>query len=1537
MDVLTKRIDDMTKGKSEKVKKDKEKSEKGLVAKSFDWDDESVSSDDEVSIKIRAFMAIAKDEPSVEKTDARLGQWVDITMKKVHRLLFMTDGDERKHGLDYTHVDLHYVEDQRKNLTCSKVILDQLLPEQVPRNIVKALSRKGRRKEKISSKEVVFTKADESSSTLAPEFTSDSESKCDSQEPLPPLPKLIRAAPFGTSESLISLFNLAFNMADLTLDTPEPMKTRTPTKVSPAYVIKKKTKKIPSGSKPCSNKKADSSTEQLLLTLIEEVKGLKMQIEFPSDILPSSTQPSCSKASKQKTWFRPCKHCRYRNHLFDDCYSKPKCSTCGSTNHLTKEHLEHDAIKKTLSKLKAQSPLKPSLKKTLIISKPFIECKYCGFNDHHSDHYEFYPGCEVCDSISYEAFDYAKKHPNSGRTRIANRQSKSTKKDHLGKFDKKDDDGFFLGYSLVAKAFRVFNIKRQEMEETESYISEDPPEFTKADNHPALNEPDQTELADLLEPADPQTNVIFEPINGCKNAFLNWKILEEVYVQQPPGFEINEYPNHVCKLDKALYELKQAPRAWYLKGTSNLGLWYPKGSGFDLKAYSYSDYDGCNLDRKSTSGGFQILKRKLVCWSAKKQSSVAMSSAKAECTDSIIGFNNVVALLEHSNEDDVPLPPNETVRARLETLGLFDKDKSTLSSIILVNSSPLKMRYFSPIWRIFMQYIIMCLGGMQGSHDQMNHNQQTIAYYLIWGLEIDIGGIIFLDLVHKLQNRKKNMELNIYYTRFLSLVFEKFLGKDYVRNDLTLVKPHTIKAASFQKSLKFEVPLTSHMLKVAKLSEEPEQSLLPPFGEVNADDTTDKSLFRASVQPVIYPNATIDLKTKKKKISPSFKPKSPYKDRVILPKKQVTKTQHAEVTVLPLMPPREEKDAEFMAMEEVDEKLYLGIPTIEKLLDEAGPIRGSVQEPPKSPYDTKSKIKGSDSDLQSMIDDDLRSVSRFHTADSDDTHKNEVSKSDHILHDNAFAKRLSLPDHMDHICEEVSSLHSRLGDMESSIFLKDSIKSFVLNSIAEELPHVEAQQNSLKRLLLGEKREKNNPAKEKDAQRPDQTKGSKSQGATLLILFRGEKPSFQVVSNEKAMVVHNPEEKKKGTVSMEDNSDDDDLDKQPSSKRFKIMAFIPNPIHLNTFVLKHLLKPVEQQKSLHDFTNQLFRTTSSKFSPTPLREPTPPRDPAKGKEIFIMKEQSLHFSEWLEVHALASKKTGKSNDMMLQSLRAKFQWVMDQAKNLGLHPPQTLAMNLIPPPGIMPIEGLVIKEPELGIFYMNMNMDIVFQREKPLVMDSEVMKGLSDCEASESNIRRIRVKDIAKEVKDYLETYSSARMDINCMIRQEEKQRESFLFKNASTALSAYSNNPRKSFNNSIFDNSRLEEISVKENRHQEIILKVNPHQEEAVSKRVLSMYKPSNQTPRNNVHENSGSRIMNMAMAQGGSIDLRAATPSNDAAMNARMDQLQNQLNQMILIMQNNKETNGIPFIGSESKPKLIASLISRSYILIASHVSAK
>nr|GEZ07804.1 hypothetical protein [Tanacetum cinerariifolium] len=138
--------------------------------------------------------------------------------------------------------------------------------------------------------------------------------------------------------------------------------------------------------------------------------------------------------------------------------------------------------------------------------------------------------------------------------------------DHLGKFDEKSNDGFFLCYSLVAKAFRVFNIRRQEMKEiihvtfseNDEAISQsstkgdainfnenrsipddefleprNPLEFTKADNYPALNELDQHESADILKSAKTQDNVIIEPISDIQSSPTTISPLAEVILQNP--------------------------------------------------------------------------------------------------------------------------------------------------------------------------------------------------------------------------------------------------------------------------------------------------------------------------------------------------------------------------------------------------------------------------------------------------------------------------------------------------------------------------------------------------------------------------------------------------------------------------------------------------------------------------------------------------------------------------------------------------------------------------------------------------------------------------------------------------------------------------------------------------------------------------------------------------------------------------------------------------------------------------------------------
>ncbi|GJW01287.1 hypothetical protein Tco_1556538 [Tanacetum coccineum] len=121
----------------------------------------------------------------------------------------------------------------------------------------------------------------------------------------------------------------------------------------------------------------------------------------------------------------------------------------------------------------------------------------------------------------------------------------------------------------------------------------------------------------------------------------------------------------------------------------------------------------------------------------------------------------------------------------------------------------------------------------------------------------------------------------------------------------------------------------------------------------------------------------------------------------------------------------------------------------------------------------------SDSDLLSMPDDDLRSVSGFDTADSDDTHKNKVSlhlklrdMESFIVQQVSAEFKSSLPSLVSNTLKEQlpSFLSNALKDSLPQLF-KDSIKSSVLESIAKVLSHVEAQvqknlQDQLPNLLL---------------------------------------------------------------------------------------------------------------------------------------------------------------------------------------------------------------------------------------------------------------------------------------------------------------------------------------------------------------------------------------------------------------------------------------------------------------------------------------
>ncbi|GJU25332.1 uncharacterized mitochondrial protein-like protein [Tanacetum coccineum] len=76
------------------------------------------------------------------------------------------------------------------------------------------------------------------------------------------------------------------------------------------------------------------------------------------------------------------------------------------------------------------------------------------------------------------------------------------------------------------------------------------------------------------------------------------------------GYQVNPKVSH-------LHAVKRIFR--YLKGQPKLGLWYLKDPPFDLVAYTDSDYARESLDRKSTTGGCQFLRSRLISWQCKEQ------------------------------------------------------------------------------------------------------------------------------------------------------------------------------------------------------------------------------------------------------------------------------------------------------------------------------------------------------------------------------------------------------------------------------------------------------------------------------------------------------------------------------------------------------------------------------------------------------------------------------------------------------------------------------------------------------------------------------------------------------------------------------------------------------------------------------------------------------------------------------------------------------------------------------------------------------
>ncbi|GKC78586.1 putative reverse transcriptase, RNA-dependent DNA polymerase [Tanacetum coccineum] len=144
----------------------------------------------------------------------------------------------------------------------------------------------------------------------------------------------------------------------------------------------------------------------------------------------------------------------------------------------------------------------------------------------------------------------------------------------------------------------------------------------------------------------------------------------------------------------------------YLKGQPKLGLWYPRDSPFDLEAFSDSDYAGASLDRKSTTGGCQFLRKRLISWQCKKQTIVANSTTEAEyvaaanCCGQVLwiqnqmldyGFNFMNTKIYIDNESTICIVKNPKFHAKTKHIEIrhhFIRDsyEKRLIQVIKVHS-----------------------------------------------------------------------------------------------------------------------------------------------------------------------------------------------------------------------------------------------------------------------------------------------------------------------------------------------------------------------------------------------------------------------------------------------------------------------------------------------------------------------------------------------------------------------------------------------------------------------------------------------------------------------------------------------------------------------------------------------------------------------------------------------------------------------------------------------------------------------------------
>ncbi|GJZ20738.1 retrovirus-related pol polyprotein from transposon TNT 1-94 [Tanacetum coccineum] len=172
----------------------------------------------------------------------------------------------------------------------------------------------------------------------------------------------------------------------------------------------------------------------------------------------------------------------------------------------------------------------------------------------------------------------------------------------------------------------------------------------------------------------------------------------------------------------------------YIRGTSHLGLWYPKGTGIETVVYADSDHAGDYVDRKSTSGVCTFMGCCLTSWFAKKQTALAISTTEAEyvsaekaCQQALwmkqalidygIRLDNVPIMCDNKGAIDLSKNPVQHSRTKhIEIRHHFLRDnvqKGNISIEKVASEDNIADIFTKPLKRKVFNYLRLGLGMME--------------------------------------------------------------------------------------------------------------------------------------------------------------------------------------------------------------------------------------------------------------------------------------------------------------------------------------------------------------------------------------------------------------------------------------------------------------------------------------------------------------------------------------------------------------------------------------------------------------------------------------------------------------------------------------------------------------------------------------------------------------------------------------------------------------------------------------------------------